>query len=47
MVTDTAFMRNLNYHGPDDTADRLDYKGMAGVVDGVFNAVVSLANRPK
>ncbi|MCI0657619.1 MAG: M28 family peptidase, partial [Acidobacteria bacterium] len=47
MVTDTAFMRNLNYHGPDDTADRLDYERMAGVVDGVFNTVVHLANGPK
>jgi len=44
MVTDTAFMRNMNYHGPDDTADKLDYGRMAGVVDGVFNTVVHLAN---
>jgi len=47
MITDTAFMRNLNYHGPDDTADRLDYGRMAGVVDGVFNTVVHLANGPR
>jgi Zn-dependent M28 family amino/carboxypeptidase len=47
MVTDTAFMRNLNYHGPDDTADRLDYRRMAGIVDGVFNTTVHLANGSK
>ena len=47
MVTDTAFMRNPNYHAKEDTADTLDYWRMAGVVDGVFNTVVHLANGPK
>jgi peptidase M28-like protein len=47
MVTDTAFMRNLNYHSLEDTADRLDYRSMAGVVDGVFSTVVHWANEPK
>jgi Zn-dependent M28 family amino/carboxypeptidase len=46
MVTDTAFMRNLHYHGADDTADTLDYQRMAGVVDGVFNTVLHLADAP-
>lgn len=36
MVTNTAFMRNQEYHADGDTADRLDYKRMAKVVDGVF-----------
>jgi hypothetical protein len=40
MVTDTAFVRNPNYHSPDDTADTLDYERMAAVVDGVANALV-------
>jgi len=43
MVTDTAFMRNPNYHAGTDTADTLDYRRMADVVDGVFSTVVMLA----
>jgi Zn-dependent M28 family amino/carboxypeptidase len=35
MVTDTAFVRNRNYHQAGDTADTLDYERMAEVVDGV------------
>ena len=38
MVTDTAFLRNPNYHTLRDTAETLDYRRMARVVDGVFNA---------
>jgi len=44
MVTDTAFIRNHNYHTANDTADTLNYKSMAGVVDGVLTAVMDLAN---
>ena len=36
MVTDTAFLRNPNYHEPTDTADTLDYARMAKVVRGVY-----------
>lgn len=36
MVTDTAFLRNPNYHGAGDTADTLDYTRMAKVVRGVY-----------
>ena len=43
MVTDTAFLRNRNYHTMQDTADRLDYVRMAKVVQGVHAAVVELA----
>jgi len=39
MVTDTAFNRNKNYHTKFDTADRLDYKRMAKVVDAVYYSV--------
>jgi hypothetical protein len=39
MLTDTAFLRNPNYHTTRDTAATLDYRRMAAVVDGVFNAV--------
>lgn len=35
MVTDTAFMRNKNYHTPGDVPEILDYNKMADVVNGV------------
>lgn len=38
MVTDTAFERNLHYHQAGDTAEKLDYRRMAQVVQGVFAA---------
>lgn len=38
MVTDTAYLRNPNYHTARDTAGTLDYTRMARVVDGVFTA---------
>ncbi|RMH53509.1 MAG: M28 family peptidase [Bacteroidetes bacterium] len=41
MVTDTAYIRNRNYHTSRDLPETLDYERMAGVVDGVFNAVRS------
>lgn len=43
MITDTAFYRNSNYHTAQDTAEKLDYKRMAMVVEGVYAAVVELA----
>ena len=36
MVTDTAFLRNQNYHTAKDTYEKLDYKRMAKVVQGVY-----------
>lgn len=39
MITDTAYLRNPNYHTLRDTAATLDYDAMAEVVDGVLNAV--------
>lgn len=42
MVTDTAFMRNRNYHQPQDTFERLDYERMAKVVQGIY----AFAQRP-
>jgi hypothetical protein len=35
MVTDTAFYRNREYHRRGDTADRLNYVRMAGVVSAL------------
>lgn len=45
MITDTAFLRDPHYHTPGDTAATLDYERMAGVVDGVLNAVLHLTDR--
>ncbi|HNB71467.1 MAG TPA: M28 family peptidase [Acidobacteriota bacterium] len=44
MITDTSFFRNANYHQKTDTADTLDYKRMAQVVEGVFAAVKELSD---
>ena len=35
MITDTADLRNPNYHRPGDTSSTLDYSFMAGIVDAV------------
>jgi len=42
MITDSAFNRNRAYHTPGDTADRLDYRRMAKVVEGVLEAVLRM-----
>ena len=42
MVTDTAFVRNKNYHTSRDTPDTLNYDRMAEVVDGVVAGIMSL-----
>jgi Zn-dependent M28 family amino/carboxypeptidase len=39
MITDSAFMRNRNYHRPTDTWDTLDYKKMAELVEGLFRTI--------
>jgi hypothetical protein len=41
MITDSAFYRNPNYHTARDTADTLDYRRMALVVQGVYAAVLA------
>jgi Zn-dependent M28 family amino/carboxypeptidase len=43
MVTDTAFYRYPHYHQPSDTPDRLDYRRMAQVVEGLAGAIRALA----
>lgn len=40
MVTDTAFLRNPNYHRSTDTPDTLDYRRMALAVDGLYQVAV-------
>ncbi len=37
MLTDTAFMRNPNYHGPEDTMEKLDLKNMTELTLGLVN----------
>jgi Zn-dependent M28 family amino/carboxypeptidase len=37
MVSDTAYLRNPNYHTVRDSAETLDYEKMANVVDGIFS----------
>jgi Zn-dependent M28 family amino/carboxypeptidase len=39
MLTDTAFLRNRNYHQPSDTPDTLDYDFLSRVTQGVCEAV--------
>ena len=43
MITDTAYFRNPNYHGPNDTADTLDYAFMAELVRSLEHAIDALA----
>ncbi|MEN8005736.1 MAG: M28 family peptidase [Candidatus Krumholzibacteriota bacterium] len=43
MITDTAYLRNRNYHTEEDTADKLDYERMAMVVQAVYGAVLDIA----
>ncbi len=46
MITDTAFLRNPNYHGPGDRADTLDYEFMARVADATVETARRLAETP-
>lgn len=39
MVTDTAFMRNHNYHESTDTPETLDYEKIVQVIQGVYGVV--------
>lgn len=40
MVTDTAFLRNPNYHRPSDRPETLDYRRMALTVEGLYRVAV-------
>ncbi len=44
MVTDTAYLRNKNYHAMTDVAATLDYEKMAKVVWGLKETVTRLSN---
>jgi Zn-dependent M28 family amino/carboxypeptidase len=43
MVTDTAFLRNPNYHLPSDSIETLDFEFMRKVAIGIYYSVVELA----
>jgi len=43
MVTDTAFLRNPNYHLPSDTMETLDFEFMRKVAVGIYYSMVELA----
>ncbi len=43
MITDTAFYRNPNYHGSRDTIDTLNLQKMTGVLKGLTQTVLDLA----
>jgi Zn-dependent M28 family amino/carboxypeptidase len=45
MLTDTAFLRNPNYHRSTDGVETLDFRFMAEVADAVATAVAQLAKR--
>jgi Zn-dependent M28 family amino/carboxypeptidase len=39
MITDTSFYRNHNYHMPDDTWEKLDFRKINQLVTGLYRAV--------
>lgn len=43
MISDTAFYRNKNYHTSKDTYEKLNYQKMAQVVQGVYAAIINIA----
>lgn len=43
MITDTAFLRNPNYHLPSDRIDTIDFEFMRKVAMGVYYSVLELA----
>lgn len=45
MITDTAYLRNPNYHTRYDTPETLDYRRMAQAVTQVYAAVIDLQSR--
>ncbi|MBI4343034.1 MAG: M28 family peptidase [Candidatus Omnitrophica bacterium] len=44
MLTDTAFLRNPNYHMDSDTPDTLDYAKLAAVVEGLRGVMEEFAH---
>ncbi|SEK81379.1 M28 family peptidase [Nitrosovibrio tenuis] len=44
MITDTAFFRYPHYHSLQDTPEKLDYRRMAAVVEGLARMLIRLAD---
>lgn len=44
MVTDTALFRNPHYHQPTDVPERLDYRRLALVTEGMISVLTALAS---
>ncbi len=42
MISDTAFLRHRNYHKNTDTWEKLNYKDMACVIEGIYEVLVRL-----
>jgi Zn-dependent M28 family amino/carboxypeptidase len=42
MITDTAFLRNPNYHSPSDRIETLDFEFMKKVAMGVYYSIMEL-----
>lgn len=42
MITDTAFNRNRNYHEPEDTWEKLDFRRLNQMITGLYRAIRSL-----
>lgn len=42
MITDTAFLRNKNYHKKSDTPNTLNYEKMAEVINGLYKSLIQL-----
>jgi aminopeptidase YwaD len=43
MITDTAFLRNPNYHLASDRMETLDFEFMRDVATGVFYSIMEMA----
>lgn len=44
LITDTAFLRNKNYHIKSDLPDTLNYEKLAVMINGLKDAIVQFAN---
>lgn len=42
MLTDTSFLRNMNYHEKTDTLETLDFEKMAKVIDGLLQTLLEI-----
>lgn len=43
MISDTAFLRHRNYHKNTDTFEKLNYKDMACVIEGIYEVLIQFS----